>query len=92
MQWKNGQSWSELGRGPAELARTQLGAAFEGSRGMAWGGHRFSLIIPAISLPAGANTAWQGILPKPGDPCGWNRYGVYHNSFLTPQTLLPVRV
>ena len=55
----------QLGRGPAELARTQLGAAFEGSRGMAWGGHRFSLIIP-LSLPAGANTAWQGILPKPG--------------------------
>ena len=32
------------------------------------------------------------VLPKLYDPCGWNRYGVYHNSFLTPQTQLPVRV
>ena len=39
--------------------------------------------------------AWHprdGVLPKLYDPCGWNRYGVYHNSFLTPQTQLPVRV
>ena len=44
------------------------------------------------------------MVPRPGIPgmvfcqnctipaVGWNRYGVYHNSFLTPQTQLPVRV
>ena len=74
---------------------------------MAWPGHRSQLIISGYSLSLSLLLALTshthlmapmiprprgGVLPKLYDPCGWNRYGVYHNSFLTPQTQLPVRV
>ena len=72
---------------------------------MAWGGHRSPLIISGYSLLLALTSHTHlmapmvlrpdirdGVLPKLYDPCGWNRYGVYHNSFLTPQTQLPVRV